>query len=479
MNYQERIQKVENAAIASGIPDILGYDGRFLTKFYEDVVDTNIQNRVEGFFSRVGYYKFKSFFVKSFSYFIVTLFAAIKYCKYIKIIKHKALCLNKITYVGGPFKVVKARLIHDVIPEASVYYYPCAGFTFLPQHIREFNDKKQPLFVDRFKIRYILRVFRSFVCNYHRLKKFSTDVDRIYGASMNDIIVVLLKSMYYHYHYEREVEKLSEPKHIWLLEFHSGMEMLSFQDAIKRHRPQDITVHMQHGMMLESQCMEYHNPITDYDIVCGEREVLLLNGKNKYNSKIFGFGCPLQSLGDYLKVDNEEEIYDILVLLTVTRPQSIFDLQAAVIKKLSALSDKKILLRFRPASKQEDLKSLTALIHGMDVSEDSTLNQDIEKSKIVISFSADALYHCFRIGKKAVLIAYKYVVDDFSMCKSDSSHLKVVTVDDFDVNDIKKALSEENRVDYRNDEYVKFNFGNTDTQSFRKDFNEFIKAIEA
>lgn len=478
MEYNNRIQEVERIANKYGIPEVLGYEGKFMSKYYEDVIDININERKTGLFPRTGYYKYKSFFIKSFLYFIVTFISAIRVFKYRRLIKIKEKTPKAITYVGGAYKVVKAKDIFEVVPDISIYYFPTAGVNNLLVHIRTFNDKGRPIFIDRFRIIIILEVIRTFTFNYNRLKKFTKEIDRVYGTKMNDLIVVILKSLYFHYHYEAFVKKLVSKKHVWLLEFHSGMEMLSFQDSIKRHRPQDITVHMQHGLMLESSYIEYHNPITDYDIVCGEREVLLLKDKNKYGSILLGFGCPLQSLGVYSYSEPNMIQYDLLVLLTITRPQTNLDLQVAILEKLSFMtSDIRILLRFRPASQEEDVVSLSKYVPIMNVSNGYTLDQDISRSKVVVSLSADALYHCFRFRKKALLIVPQHVVKDFSLCPYDSTNIKLITVDGLDDAIIRKLVSDKGIADYRHDDYVRFNFGNIDTLSFKTDFNAFLKTI--
>lgn len=477
MEYNNRIQEVERIANKYGIPKVLGYEGKFMSKYYEDVVDININERKKGFFPRTGYYKYKSFFIKSFLYFIVTLISAIRVFKYIRLIKYKERTLKEITYVGGAFKVVKAKEIFEVVSNLSIYYFPTAGVNNLPLHITTFNDKGRPVFIDRFRIKIVFAVIRTFILNYNRLRHFTNEIDCVYGTNMNDLIVVLLKSLYFHYHYEEFVRKLKLNKHVWLLEFHSGIEMLSFQDSLKRHRPQDITIHMQHGMMLESKCIEYHNPITDYDIVFGEREVLLLRDKNKYESKLLGIGCPLQSLGFFKEERDYEEEFDILVLLTATRPQSSLDIQVELLKRLVEVSPNKILLRFRPSSKEEDMVLLSDYTNNMTISDGTSLDNDIKKSKVVISLSSDALYHCFRIGKKAILIVYNYIIEDFSHCEFESSFLRICTVDDIEVNSIKAMINDQRIVNYREDKYVKFNFGNIDTLSFKRDFNLFLDSI--
>lgn len=477
MEYDKRIHEIERIAIKYGVSGLLGYEGKFLSKFYEDVLDANVYQRFIGVLPRSGYYRFKSFFIKSISYFVVTIISVFKVRKYVNLLKHKDVEIKDITYVAGPFKIVKAKDLYEVVPEASVYYYPCAGFNYLPQHIYTFNQKDRPLFIDKFQLGYIYSVIKTFICNYRSLKRFSNEIDCIYGTNMNDVIVVLLKSLYFHYHYEGLVKKLGTEQHIWLLEFNSGMEILSLQDSIKRHRPQDITVHMQHGMMLESKCLAYHNPVSDYDIVFGKREEKLLRNKNKYSSIIIGIGCPLQSLGDFRINQKNEERYDILVLLSVTRPKSSLDMQVELLRKIALLSEMNILLRFRPASKKEDLLLLSDYIQNMTVSEGNSLDEDIANSKLIISFSADALYHCFRNQKRSILIVYKYIIDDFSYYKPYSPNLMIKTIDELEINTIKEAVYDQRDVDYSIDNFVKFNFGNIDTQSFKKDFTMFLNSI--
>lgn len=478
MNQRDIIDKVGQASDRYGIPEILGLKGKFLKKYIEDVIDTNVDGRKSGVFLREGYYRYSSFFVKSLLYFLVTIITIFREKKYVRLVKNPAKSFNKFVYVAGAYKIVKAQKIGDILPEASVYYFPLSNLNFIRSHIKTFNDKDFPLIIDTFQAKHILKTFKVFVINYRQLKQFSRSVDEIYGINYNDVIVVLLKTIYFVNHYNYFVQQLKQDKHIWLLEFHSGMEMLALQNALKDKRPQDITVHMQHGTMLEHTYPEYHHPVTDYDIVCGEREVRILSDLNKYNTKLVGIGCPLQSLG-YIKDSPAELIqYDVLVLLTATNLTSTFGYQVKVLKKLSEMKNVKVLLRFRPASKIDDQCKLEPYTIGMIKSKGTSLDEDISKANVVISFSADAMYSCFRQGRKMMLIVLDNSIEaEFNKCNIDSANLKIMTADAFESSVLNQMIVNRDMVDYTNDSYVKYNFGSIDTLTYRREFNDFLESI--
>lgn len=478
MNQRDIIYKVEQASNRYGIPEILGLKGKFLKKYIEDVIDTNVDGRNSGVFPREGYYRYSSFLVKSLLYFIVTIITIFREKKYVKMVKYPAKSFNKFVYVAGAYKIVKAQKIREILPETSVYYFPISNLSFIGNHIQSFNDKDIPLIIDTFKAKHILKTFKIFVTNYRTLKLFSRSVDEIYGTDYNDVIVVLLKTIYFVNHYNDYVQLLTQDRHIWLLEFHSGMEMLALQNALKEKRPHDVTVHMQHGTMLEHTYPEFHHPVTDYDIVCGEREVRILSDLNKYDSKLIGIGCPLQSLG-YIKESPVELIqYDVLVLLTATNFTSTLDYQVKVLKKLSEMKNVKVRLRYRPASKKADQRNLESYTVGMTTSEGTSLDEDISRSNVVISFSADAMYSCFRQGRRMILVVLdKSIEDEFNKCNIDSANLRIMTENAFEPSILEQMIANRDMVDYTKDSYVKYNFGSIDTVSYKKQIKAFLDSI--
>ena len=478
MDQHKIVEKIRIASEKNGIPEILGLKGKFLAKFYEDVVDINVNGRKTGLFPREGYYKFSSFLIKSLLYFIVTIISVIRGQKYVRSVKRKGIYLNRIVYVAGAYKIVKSNELKDVIPDASIYYYPISNLTYLDNHIHTFNEKSIALTVDTFNILHILKTFWIFTANYKKLLAFTKDIDTIYETDYRDVIVILLKTIYFVQHYNGFTKRLKEDKHIWLLEFHSGMEMLALQNALKINRPADVTIHMQHGTMLENRYPEYHHPVTDYDVVCGEREVRILSELNKYQSKLVGIGCPLQSLG-YIKEASSDLIkYDLLVLLTATNTLLALEYQKKVLNLLRQQNDINVLLRFRPASKKEDSKNLAECTNGMAISNGTTLEEDIASSNVIISFSADALYGCFRQGRKIVLIVLdKYISEEFEKCALQSDNLKVITIDRFDLSVIHSMMAQKGKVDYLKDSYVKYNFGSIDIDTYKREINELLESL--
>ena len=478
MNKESVVERISRISGELGIPEILGLEGKFLTKFYEDVIETNINGRKNGLFPREGYYKYSSFLIKSLLYFVVTILSVFRAKKYLRLVQKPVKNLNQKVYVAGAMKVVKAKNIHDVIPDASVYYYPISSLNSIETHIRTFNEKGHQLYVDSFKAKHIISTFKLFVGNYRRLLSFSRAVDLVYDTSYNDVIVIILKTIYFVNHFNEFSKKLAQDKHIWLLEFHSGMEMLALQNALRKNRSSDVTVHMQHGTMLENHYPEYHHPVTDYDVVCGEREVRILSELNKYQSKLVGVGCPLQSLGYLSETPSELIKYDILVLLTVTNTTLALENQKKVLDLLRHQKNINVLLRFRPASQKDDSKNLSEYIKEMTVSNGTTLDEDIASSNVVVSFSADALYSCFRQGRKIVLIVSdKYIADEFEKCGLQSDNFKIITIDAFDSTVIDSKIAQKGTVDYLKDRYIKYNFGSIDTDIYKREINELLNSL--
>lgn len=477
----DRADYLKEVAIVSGknnIPKIIGLNGKFLDKFYEDVIYLNVYERKFGYIKRTGYYRFSSFLFKSLLFFITTAISAFRVYAYWRKIKYKEEDLNRVVYVSAPFKIVKARHLRELISDASIYYYPISDMKYLGAHIKTFNDLNQGLIIDRFKFSFVFKTFVVFIFNYNKLLRYSKVIDSIFKTNSNDVIILLLKAIYASYHYRFFVQHLTSQQHIWLLEYQSGIEMLALQNMIKNYRQLDFTVHMQHGTMLDPKVISYNDPVTDYDIVCGEREVRILSGMNKFHSHLLSLGCPIQSMG-YINFTSSSKIeFDILVLLTDTIRPSTVNCQSVLLNKLSERYDLKILLRYRPASQADDEKVLRPYIKGMSVSRGTSLDEDIETSNIVITFSADALYHCFRQGKKVVLIVHEpYIEEEFSKSNMSSDYFKVSYYKAFNLRDITPLIENREIVDYREDKYVKYNFGNIDTLSYKQELDVFLKSI--
>lgn len=478
MDRADYIKKIAIVSEENSIPRIIGLYGKFLDKFYEDVIYLNVYERKTGGIKRSGYYKFSSFLLKSVLYFIVTNISVLRVYIYRRKIKNKEDNLNRVVYVAAPFKIVKARHLRELIPETSIYYYPISDMRFLGAHIKAFNDLNQGLIIDRFKFRFVLKTFWVYMSNYQKLLRYSKAIDSIFETNRNDVIVLLLKAIYASYHYRSYVQQLASQQHIWLLEYQSGIEMLALQNSIKEYSPLDLTVHMQHGTMLDPKVIAYNDPVTDYDIVCGEREARILSGMNKYQSKLLSLGCPIQSMGYINFALSGKTKFDILVLLSDADKPSTIRCQSILLNKLSERNDLKVLLRFRPASQIDDEKVLHSYIKGMTVSRGTSLDEDIAASNIVLTFSADALYHCFRQGKKSVLIVHeRYIEEEFTKCNMSSKNFKVSYYETFDLQDINSMIKNREIVDYREDRYVKFNFGNIDTLSYKQELDNFFNSI--
>lgn len=472
------VEEIRRISEKNGIPGIIGLKGKFLIKFYEDVVCSNMFERKVGTIKRTGYYKISSFWVKSILYFFITSFTIIKTLRFKNEIKTKAQFFEQVIYIAAPFKIVKARNLKEVIQKVTVYYYPLSDLTFIGSHIKVFNSLNQAIYVDRFRFIFIIRTLHVFLFNLRKVRRFSREIDELFKMTHDDAIIILLKTIYASIHYRSFVSHLNLSRHVWLFEYHSSMEMLALQSAIKELRPNDITVHMQHGLMLEPKVIAYHHPITDYDIVCGEREVHLLSTLNKYHSIILGIGCPLQSIG-YNSISRNDHIeYDLLILLTATSSMSALNSQIHVLRVLTTQNNLKILLRYRPASLVEDQIALKSYVNGMSVSNGSSIDEDVSKANAIISFSADALYHCFRYGKKTVLVVdEKRIVDEFYKSGLESDNFKVLASESFDFSIIELLIKTNEVVNYQNDAFVKYNFGCIDSVSYKKEFDLFLKRL--
>jgi hypothetical protein len=77
-----------------------------------------------------------------------------------------------------------------------------------------------------------------------------------------------------------------------------------------------------------------------------------------------------------------------------------------------SLKDLNILCRLRPASRGFDRLNMISELQAFTISENSSLDYDILSSKVVASFSFDAAFVSFRIGKPTCLVAPSFEVDE-------------------------------------------------------------------
>lgn len=157
------------------------------------------------------------------------------------------------------------------------------------------------------------------------------------------------------------------------------------------------SIMLQHGL--------FFKPTTDFFplhcdkvLCCSEREkeIYLREGVEKERVKVLGI--PLQTMNQN-EVEGKCKIeYDLLLLLTFVDNKNVH-LIGEVLDFVRQYVDK-VLIRFRPRSKENDKKLLENHIKNFAISDSKhSINQDIARSEKVITFSADAIVEVVKCNK--------------------------------------------------------------------------------
>lgn len=217
------------------------------------------------------------------------------------------------------------------------------------------------------------------VLRYHikRFALYSIYTQRVFGKVKNDII--------------------------WIFEH----DKFFFIPVINEFRKKNVTtVQLQHGTFFNPMKAVYIPLYTDKIICSSEREKELYIESGVREQDVYIAGAPLQTIGSEIGTSVKEK-YDLLVLLTIAQGDLI-DMQKVTLNHINQhYSDKKILLRFRPRSKEQDRQVLEENLGKHDISNGTTLIEDIQSAKKILTFSMDSIYCIIQTDKVFVAIVSK------------------------------------------------------------------------
>lgn len=200
------------------------------------------------------------------------------------------------------------------------------------------------------------------------------------------------------------------------------------------------TIHFQHGAMFH-KTSDYIPLFTDETTCCSMREhnIYIQSGVN--NDKIHILGAPLQKIINLLPVLSNKEtssLFDIIILLPRVSEQKNIKHYIQILKYLNEFhSNKEILLRFRPRTKNKDLSLLKAYLFNFKISSNNSLADDLWKSNKIITFSIDSIYEILKLNKKFVFINLSYDIDTLLASKAVSYNENIKEIlDNFIINDL-------------------------------------------
>lgn len=168
------------------------------------------------------------------------------------------------------------------------------------------------------------------------------------------------------------------------------------------------TTMLQHGL--------FFKPTTDFFplncdkvLCCSEREKRIYMREGVEENRVNVLGIPIQTITQTEmanSVENNETVFNLLLLLTIVTKEN-----APLIKEIIAyIKGKydKVLIRFRPRSREEDIQLLGDAVSDFTISDQNkTIVEDLRRSKKVITFSADALVEVVRADRPFLYIWLK------------------------------------------------------------------------
>lgn len=409
------------------------------------------------------------------------------------LVSHFRTCLINIRYSNKeaidqdiillPFadKIIRFKYIHSISKEPiAIQYPPLWHFDNIKRHLAWYEQRGESVCIGSFGFANILKSFLKLLANLSKIKKCSLELDSLYNSNNNNFAFRITMSLLYDGFARKMVNNIGnrQKNKIWLLDYDLDYKYIIFNNVIKTLRRQDKTVHLQHGAFV-TEVESYCNPVSDYSLCCCGREKDIILKNNRYSANILVLGAPFQTFQNDLEKEplKVSENYDVTVLMTDTE-ETALKLQKQVLEKLKSLN-LKILLRYRPSSKDIDAKRIGNVTKGMVVSQGSTLLEDIISSNLVLSFSEDALYDCIRNNKATVfclpdsydyhnLYDFRYPLPEgFVICNG-------CEFSDVDVD----RMSHLPQIQFDNDDFITFNFGISSFSRLRDRFDSVIKQIK-
>ena len=246
----------------------------------------------------------------------------------------------------------------------------------------------------------------------------------------------------------------------WILEH----QIYYFLNTIVHLREQGKeSTMLQHGL--------FFKPTTDFFplhcdkvLCCSEREKNIYIKEGIDSNRVKVLGIPLQTISrDNFKQSSRTE-YQLLILLTLVNNNNapkIGEILTFVRQHYES-----VLLRFRPRSKERDMRFLEKYIANFDVSEGKTIGDDLLRSKKVITFSADAIVEVVKYSKPFVYIWLKEYQEFLEI-------IHCATMDDYK-NQIQTLMSEDS---YTNKMIEMSNYlvGDQRIEVIKDRFSSFVK----
>ena len=172
------------------------------------------------------------------------------------------------------------------------------------------------------------------------------------------------------------------------------------------------TTMLQHGLFFKPT-MDFFPLNCDKVLCCSEREKKIYIREGVEEERVKVLGIPLQTLtssAHQKREGREEKEYNLLLLLSIVTDANV-SLIKEILRYIQGKYDK-VLLRFRPRSRDKDMIMLGDSIDSFAISDQGhTIVEDLQRSKNVITFSADAIVEIVKVNSPFLYIWLKEYQD--------------------------------------------------------------------
>lgn len=360
----------------------------------------------------------------------------------------------------SPIVKLKALTGASELNNFEIIYLPTLHFSSERDHKTAFLDN-DPVRFDSYKLSSIFTLGFFLIRNYYLLIQLKKENIESFFPYLKGIVKYLIIK-----DFSEKLVKEFNKSTVWICDGDVDPSFIALIKTVEENGMKSVS--LQHGSFFSGNKF-YLPSICDYVFACSEREKELFVKEGAFNENIFVIGAPLQVFAhDEVFFKKSKLNYDILILLTDTNSENSFSAQKQLLNELSQLVKLKILIRFRPASFENDFIKLNDFIGKNMIVSNDTLSNDIHNSKAVITFSFDAMYNCL-IQKKGILL-----IGDLPCVNELKKSNSLLTIDYNGINTINSTL---NNLKFNgNDSNLIWNFG-----EYSRDivFNNLIKAIES
>lgn len=391
-------------------------------------------------------------FIYIIQFFLGLLIFKIKYCPF----SNKKIRSN-VLLVETADKYNQMSVVCEYIPDSEILIMPSFKFDVVDGTIELLNKCECPYSFLPYTYFDILSFLIKSVSCYKTFNMFVIALKDILNCAGNEnkIYDLLLKSIFYNIVFSKG--HLSKKIFFWKHDMLA--DSLAMKIMNKKCNLKNISVSVNHGAFIGFN-LAYVRSFSDYQFCISEREKMEIL---KYGSipadRVFPIGATFQLFSEenIKQSENSSSQGDILVLLTSTNTDEYLNEQIDVLSRLNDLGAK-YTVRFRPSSKEEDMRRLNYILqkNNVRISNGGPLINDLVSYRNIISFSYDALPLCFIIQRRVML--YLDVLSRESIKKYITDSICVTS----DVSDVDIFIQSTARYfNYSEDDwnYLIYNFG--------------------